>query len=205
MDRVEAFKGRIEVSRTTLWGSMVLLCLFAMQAISVYLTMWSHDLLSHFKPTLYAGILLGSLLVVVFVKGISYSLLHLGYEDGERGFQRVKSDFLTSWLTVNYMVAFLIPMLLLPTFMSLFSSMKSIIHLVQPFYLDEFLMKADRFIHFGIDPWRITHSIFDTAGAAVVLNFIYNMWFFIIFSYVLWMIVNVGFGRASRRQKNRKE
>ncbi|MBL4802424.1 MAG: hypothetical protein JKY45_11065 [Emcibacter sp.] len=55
-------------------------------------------------------------------------------------------------MTANYMLAFWVPLLLLPTFMSLFSSMKSVIHLIQPFYLDEFLMKADRFIHFGVDP-----------------------------------------------------
>lgn len=195
MDRDVVFKGKTEVARTTIQGNIILLCLFAIQISAVYLTMWSQDLLSHFKPSLYGNILFLSLFVVVFVKGISYALMHYSYDDGERGLSRVKSDFLSSWLTVDYMAAFLLPMILLPTFLSLYSSMKSIIHLVQPFYLDEFLMRADRFIHFGVDPWRITHSIFGTAIASVVLNFIYNLWFFIMYSYVLWMIVNVRFGR----------
>jgi len=195
MAYVGVFKGRIEVARTTLQSNIILLCLFVLQAGAVYFTMWSYDLLHHFKPSLYADILLASLIIVLLVKGLSYMMRYLTYEDGARGLVRVKADFLGGWLNANYLLAFMVPMLLLPTFMSLFSSMKSIIHLVQPFYLDEMLMKADRLLHFGIDPWRITHGIFGTALMSVILNFFYNLWFFIMFSYVLWMIVNVRFGR----------
>lgn len=194
-DAVVVFRGNIEVERLTLNGSIILLCLFAAQAIGVYGTLWSHDLLSHFKPSLYAEILYFSLGFVVFVKGLSYVLRYTGYEKPERGLGRIKQDFLDGWLNVNYILAFLLPMTFLPTFMALFSSMKSVIHLVQPFYLDEFLMKADRILHFGIDPWRITHGVFGTASLSVMLNYVYNLWFFIMFSYVLWQIVNVSFGR----------
>ncbi len=195
MDHAVVLKGNMSVARSTLQGNIILLCLFAAQAIGVYVTLWAYDLLSHFKPSLYAGILVVSLVLVLLVKSLSYMFRYLGYEDHERGLPRIKDDFLGGWLNANYMLAFLVPMLLLPTFMSLFSSMKSAIHLVQPFYLDEFLMKADRFLHFGLDPWRITHGIFGTAFLSVMLNFVYNLWFFIMFSYVLWMIVNVHFDR----------
>ncbi len=195
MDRVSVLRDKIEVDRATLKGNLILLGLFALQAAGVYLTMWRHDLLSHFKPSLYAGILYVSLGLVVLVKGLSYALCYAGYEKHERGLDRVRRDFKRSWWNVDYMLAFTAPMICLPTFMALFSSMKSIIHLVQPFYLDEFLMKADRFVHFGVDPWRITHSIFGTANLSVMLNYFYNLWFFIMFSYVLWQIVNVKFGR----------
>jgi len=195
IDRVAVFNSKIEIDRSILNGSVLLMCLFAAQVTAVYFTMWKYNLLGHFKPSLYAEILYAGLFVVLLVKGLSYGLLYLGLEDGERGFWRVRKDFRDGWLNVNYMVAFLFPMLLLPTFMSLFSSMKSIIHLIQPFYLDEFLMKADRFIHFGVDPWRITHAVFGNAALSAMLSFFYNLWFFIMFSYVLWMIVNVNFGR----------
>jgi len=195
LDPVTALNGRTAISRSVLRGNIILLCLFALQAGGVYSVMWYYGLLDHFKPSLYAAILLVSLGLVLFVKSISYGLLYMGYDDEKKGLSRIRADFLAGWLNAEYLLAFLVPMLLLPTFMSLFSSMKSIIHLIQPFYLDEFLMKADRFIHFGIDPWHITHSIFGTAGLSIMLNYFYNMWFFIMFSYVLWMIVNVRFGR----------
>lgn len=194
MDRMVIFKGRIELERATLTGSLILLGLFALQAIGVYVILWRYDLLGHFKPSLYQGILILSLALVLLVKGLSYGLVYFTYDQKERGVERIRADFVNSWLNVNYMLAFLVPMLLLPTFMSLFSSMKSVIHLVQPFYLDELLMRADRFIHFGHDPWRITHGILGTAGLSVTLNYFYNLWFFIMFSYVLWQIVNVRFG-----------
>ncbi len=195
MEQKLVFNSKLYVERATLRGSLLLLGLFALQAAGVYAIMWDHGLLGHFKPSLYQGILVVSLGLVLLVKGLSYGLLYLGYDKEERGIARVRADFIHSWLNVNYMLAFLVPMLLLPTFMSLFSSMKSIIHMIQPFYLDEFLMRADRFIHFGHDPWRITHAIFGTAGLSVMLNYFYNLWFFIMFSYVLWQIVNVRFGR----------
>jgi len=195
MDHRVVLKGKMDVAGTTFRGNIILLGLFAVQAIAVYVTMWCYDLLAHFKPSLYADILGVSLLLVLLVKSLSYLFRYMGYEEQERGYARIKADFLDGWLNANYLLAFLVPMLLLPTFMSLFSSMKSVIHLIQPFYLDEFLMKADRFFHFGIDPWRITHSIFGMATPSVILNFFYNLWFFIMFSYVLWMIVNVHFDR----------
>ncbi|PHZ85862.1 phosphatase PAP2 family protein [Paremcibacter congregatus] len=195
MNRVIGLTKKLDIDRSIAMGSIMLLGLFAAQAVGVYVTLWQYGLLGHFKPQLYAGILYYSLGLVVFVKGISYSLRYLSYEDGARGIIRVRQDFREGWFNVSYLVAFMVPMVCLPTFMALFSSMKSTIHLIQPFYLDELLMKADRFIHFGIDPWRITHAIFNSAIASAILNYFYNLWFFIMFSYVLWHIVNVHFGK----------
>ncbi len=195
MDRETVFSGRMKVERSTLVGNFILLLLFAMQAGAVYFTMWSQGLLGHFKPALYGGILLLSLVVVLFAKAIVYLLHFVNYRREEKNLSRVKADFFAGWVNADYLLAFLVPLLLLPTFISLFSSLKSIIHLVQPFYLDEFFMKADRFVHFGIDPWRITHSIFGTASLSVMMNFFYNLWFFIMFSYVLWLVVSVKLGR----------
>ncbi|PCI46246.1 MAG: hypothetical protein COB49_08735 [Alphaproteobacteria bacterium] len=194
-DRAAIFRAGIEVERSTLRGNIILLLLFALQAGAVYVTMWREGLLSHFKPSLYQDILPLSLAGVLFVKVIAYLLRYVNYDKAEKNLARVREDFLRGWLNANYMLAFLVPLLLLPTFISLFSSLKSVIHLIQPFYLDEFFMKADRFIHFGVDPWRITHSIFGTARLSVMLNFCYNLWFFIMFFYVLWQIVNVHLGR----------
>ncbi|MCF8474204.1 MAG: phosphatase PAP2 family protein [Emcibacter sp.] len=199
MDYVAVLRRKIEVDGAILRGNIILMALFATQAAAIYLVLWHNDLLNHYIPSLYASILITSLIIVVFVKSVSYSLRYLGYDDGERNLKRVKDDFLKGWINVNYMVAFLLPMVFLPTFISLFSSLKSVVHLIHPFYLDEFLMKADRFIHFGIDPWRITHAVFSTAFLSVVLNYFYNLWFFIMFSYVLWMVVNVHFNQKRMR------
>lgn len=84
------------MARTTVQGNIILLCLFALQVICVYLTMWSQDLLHHFKPALYANILSVSLCFILFVKGISYALQYVSYERSEKGLNRIKADFLAS-------------------------------------------------------------------------------------------------------------
>lgn len=47
------------------------------------------------------------------------------------------------------------------------------------YYLDPFLVKIDRITHFGIDPWRITHSIFSSPTSTAIINLFYNLWFFV--------------------------
>ena len=172
-------------------GTLILLGLFALQAVCTYSVMAYYGLLSHFKPTLYMEMLYLSLGLIIWIKLIRYFFKYKRYPTAERSFVRLKSDFSGIWLNPHYLFAFLLPMICLPSFMSLFSSMKSIIHIIQPFYLDEFLAKADRFIHFGYDPWRITHVFFGTAFFSALLNYFYNLWFFIMFGFTIWHVVNV--------------
>lgn len=195
MNHGRNFKQCLKVERSTLNGNIIIVLLCVIQAGSVYVTMWSQGLLSHYKMALYDGFVMSFLAIAIFVKGMLYLWQYLNYDVADRRLARVKSDFVAGWLNANYLLALLVPIIVFPTFLSLFSSMKSIIHLVQPFYLDEFLMKADRLIHFGVDPWRITHSIFGTARLSVIMNLIYNLWFLILISYVMWQIVNVNYGR----------
>jgi hypothetical protein len=175
--------------------TVVLLGLFALQAASTYAVMASYDLLDHFKPALYLAMLYFSLALVIAIKIISYYSKFQLYPADKKNINKIKDDFQKSWFNVSYLFAFLAPMICLPTFMSLFSSMKSIIHLIQPFYLDEFLAKADRFLHFGVDPWRITHAVFGTAYLSALLNYFYNLWFFIMFGFTIWHVVNVKSGK----------
>ncbi len=82
-----------------------------------------------------------------------------------------------------------LPMLLVVTlFMQCFSSIKDIIPLVRPFSWDTTFAALDRTLHFGADPWRILQPVFGHWWASLGLNFVYNLWFFIIWFALIAMI-----------------
>lgn len=76
-------------------------------------------------------------------------------------------------------VNFILITLSISVVLSIYTTMKSLIPALNPFYLDPWLTKLDYFIHFGHMPWEITHAIFSTPAATATINFIYNIWFFI--------------------------
>ncbi|MDG1996435.1 MAG: phosphatase PAP2 family protein [Emcibacteraceae bacterium] len=107
----------------------------------------------------------------------------------------VVTDFRRDWFNANYLISFAIPIFCLPLFIGVFSSIKSAISSINPFYLDEFFMMADRTLHFNIDPWKVTFAIFGSPLGTVFINFFYNLWFFIMYAYTLWLMINVSYGR----------
>jgi hypothetical protein len=64
----------------------------------------------------------------------------------------------------------------LPILLSIFTSMKSNISRMVPFYADGILIKIDEVI-FGMDAWRFFQPVFGFPVATLVLNFFYNLWF----------------------------
>ncbi|CUB02756.1 PAP2 superfamily [Marinomonas fungiae] len=68
---------------------------------------------------------------------------------------------------------------------SVYTSVKYSIPDIVPFYLDPYLIEFDNFLFFGTPPWKITHYIFSTPIATGFINFLYNIWFFIIWIFLI--------------------
>ena len=64
----------------------------------------------------------------------------------------------------------------LPILFSLFTSMKSYISRMVPFYADGMLIKIDHLI-FGQDAWNLLQPVFGFPLLLLFLNFFYNLWF----------------------------
>lgn len=89
---------------------------------------------------------------------------------------RIKSDFLR-----RERVLLALPVLALwPITASAFSYLKSVIPLIQPFYLDQSLYAWDRILHFGIDPWRVLQPLLGHTWITYGINLGYAMWFFVL-------------------------
>jgi hypothetical protein len=97
-------------------------------------------------------------------------------------------------LNANVIITVTVPFLLILVLMSFLGSIRSLIPLYNTYYLDQPLVSLDRFIHFGFDPWEITHALFGSVTATMVIDFMYQLWFFALLIYSLWMILNYKLG-----------
>ncbi|MDG1438208.1 MAG: phosphatase PAP2 family protein, partial [Emcibacteraceae bacterium] len=186
---------KIKLDPILLKGNLLLLCLFVGYGVVVYSVLWTYDLQSLFKPDMYNFVVYLTIYCVIFFKGLGYILRYLSHERSGRGIKMVVTDFRRDWFNANYLISFAIPIFCLPLFIGVFSSIKSAISSINPFYLDEFFMMADRTLHFNIDPWKVTFAIFGSPLGTVFINFFYNLWFFIMYAYTLWLMINVSYGR----------
>ncbi len=82
-------------------------------------------------------------------------------------------------------------MIVIALLFSAFTSFKIMLAHLHPFALDPLLAHLDRALHFGIDPWRITHALFPTAESSFIVNTLYNAWLFVVwiflFLHVFWL------------------
>ena len=76
--------------------------------------------------------------------------------------------------------------LTIPVVASLYTSFKTMIPGLMPFYLDVTFMEIDRAVHFGHDPWRLTHALFGGPAATVFINLVYHLWFFFLWGFLLY-------------------
>lgn len=68
------------------------------------------------------------------------------------------------------------PILLMPIVMAAFGTLKQILPLVNNFDWDDVFADLDRTLFLGVQPWELTHSIFGSAFATVILDRLYTAW-----------------------------
>lgn len=64
-----------------------------------------------------------------------------------------------------------------------FADMKPLIPLINPYSWDESFMRLDRLVHFGQDPWRLLDPILGHPLVTQWVNYAYNIWFIVMFSF----------------------
>ena len=165
--------------------------------VGVMATGYATGLISHLELGLYTGAVGLSVTVGAPVALLIYYLYLLIVAREKRPIARMGRDFKTHIVAPRALVGLIVPIIAISYFVSAFSSFKSMIGVLNPFYLDAALSKLDAFIHFGIQPWRITHFFFHDFTSAMTINFAYNIWFFIVWGYTFCQI----FGLAGRRHR----
>lgn len=73
-------------------------------------------------------------------------------------------------------LAALSPLLLMPVLLAGYGVLKMLMPLSFPFAWDDSFAAMDRFIFLGRQPWTLTHAVFGSVGATVVIDRIYTLW-----------------------------
>lgn len=85
-----------------------------------------------------------------------------------------------------------LPMLvILPLFLSLFTSMKNLIPVLNPYQWDPVFTRWDRWLGGGREPWHWFSFLFRWPDAIYAINFLYNFWFLIMYGLLLWQMFSL--------------
>ena len=188
---IDKISHKYSLDEKLMTGNAFLALLFIIHLLVGYVAMWQFELLDYFTLSLYSEMLYTSLVSIVILKFVIYYIDYRKRHINDAEQTSLKSEIFKSCFNRNTFLSLLIPLLFFPSFFALFSATKSMIHVFNPFYLDEMFMKIDRFLHFGIDPWKITHTVFSGAWGSLFLSFIYAIWFGMMLYYTLWMMVSI--------------
>jgi len=77
------------------------------------------------------------------------------------------------------------PIVLLPVLMAAFGTLKQVMPLARTFTWDDTFAEWGRFLFFGFKPWQLTHAIFGSPTATLILDRIYTAWMLLLFFAVL--------------------
>lgn len=136
----------------------------------------------------YTFVVVGASLALIVVAHVCATLLHTPW----RGLlPQLWEDAKTHVLRRDRFLTLFVPMALLPLFVPAFLTLKSLIPDVHPFAFDAAFHALDRALHFGVDPWRITHALFGGDSATFVLSLLYNLWFLMIWGAAFYAILRL--------------
>ena len=176
-----------------------LIAVIAIYAIVTWLVSEFAGLQDFYRPLLYPAKSIAAAILSLILFFIGYLVYLLLVAREKRPLGRIRRIIQTYLLAPRQLVNLVVPFLLLPFFMSAFTSFKSMISEITPFYLDQAFMTADKALHAGWHPWEITHTLFGGETASQVINFFYHLWFFIMWSTMVWHLINLS-ARAHRLQ-----
>lgn len=185
----------LSLDMEVLYQNSVLITFFVIYIGMGSIFLWSKDLFQHADFKLYKIIYFLIVSFLLSAKLLAY-LVKNSIREGYRFLKtdRLFNDLKVNWLNANVIITVTVPFLLILVLMSFFGSIKSLIPFINPYYLDQTLVSLDRFVHFGFNPWEITHALFGSVAATKTIDFMYQLWFFVLMIYSMWMVLNYKLG-----------
>jgi len=185
----------LSLDMEVLYQNSVLITFFVIYIGMGSIFLWSKDLFQYADFKLYKIIYFLIVSFLLSAKLLTY-LVKNSIREGYRFLKtdRLFNDLKVNWLNANVIITVTVPFLLILVLMSFFGSIKSLIPFINPYYLDQPLVSLDRFVHFGFNPWEITHALFGSVAATLAIDFMYQLWFFALMIYSMWMVLNYKLG-----------
>ncbi|MEZ8605138.1 phosphatase PAP2 family protein [Vibrio splendidus] len=147
----------------------------------------NHDFKLEFNT--YLSIIFGLMFVSLLVWAPSY-LFFLAIQREQKPVRKFFDKFKVALFPVSRTFGVFLLILILNIPISSYSFIKSAIPNLNFYYLDLDLYHVDKWLHFGFSPWEITHLFFTSAFSSLVINFLYHLWFFVMWLMFIYFILD---------------
>jgi hypothetical protein len=164
-------------------------------AVCVTLVATAFGARGHVRYFLYPSTALLATAIAAFVFFVIF-VARLGIQGHPRPLLAIRDRIRAAVRRPEEVLAFVGVVTAIVIFISLFTSLKSMIPLIQPFAYDLLFADLDRALHFGVDPWRITHGLFRGPWATGAVQVFYNLWFFALWGVLLLFAMRLKDGKA---------
>ena len=85
----------------------------------------------------------------------------------------------------------IVVLLILPIFMSAFSSLKTIIPVINPYLWDQYFQEIDFALHGGIHPWQLVQILVHKPILSLIINVSYHFWYFVMNGILFWQVFSL--------------
>ncbi|WP_117235270.1 phosphatase PAP2 family protein [Vibrio maerlii] len=169
--------------------------------VSIFITfvvkfLFAPDYSSYQLMDYFGQLLTGIYITFIFWLSYKYVMCFIGGESHPT--KKIIGEVTVFVKSGNYFYDVVFRFLVLNLIISNYTYFKKIIPQIIPFSYDEFFYEIDRFLHFGIDPWKITHFLFPNEYFTLFITSLYYLWFVILW---LWFVFYV-FYSGSERKRN---
>ncbi len=161
---------------------------YALAALGITIATGKYQYFQFVSYTGIAGLLAGLTLLGIWG---AHALQYLQDRAGESYLHRLQRDIREHILEPRRFLMYAAPFVVLPVFIAAVTSVKSQIPFIHPFGLDVAFERIDRLVHFGVEPWRITHAVFGSDLATVVISYLYNAWMGVMWVFLLWHVYSL--------------
>jgi hypothetical protein len=111
----------------------------------------------------------------------------------------ILNDLRTNYLTQRRLIHAAPVFLIIPVFMSAFTSLKTMIPVIHPFSWDATFAVWDTTLHGGVHPWELLQPVLGYPIVTSVINILYNLWMLILVGVLYWQIFTLKHPRVRKQ------
>lgn len=175
--------------RHVLWQFRYALGLSAIYTVATFGVAMSVGEASYFLNSFYPGVLMLGLFGTFVVYCLARTA-KLAFRDRDpRPFARNCAEVRSLAMDRERMASVVLILVVLFVSGSAFSSYKAIIPQVHHFTFDPLFAEIDRVLHFGTEPWHLTHAVLGSTAATTLVNIGYHLWFAVLWVFLVWQLL----------------
>ncbi|PMO62645.1 hypothetical protein BCT06_01300 [Vibrio breoganii] len=151
--------------------------------ISILFICFYHGYESRIEFFLYSSTMFRGLLLTLAVHFI-ISFIRLLFKRSKSPLTEIFKDYKLRVLNLKSILSSFTLISILGVNSSIYTSFKVLIPEINGFSYDLPFYYIDKYLHFGHSPWEITHQVFSTENLTMMINVIYNLWFFVFWIFI---------------------